>query len=299
MWSNTRLDTLIDCGLKYKLRYIDKIPEVPAWWNVGGNAFHATAREFEAARLIEERFMTPDQAAEFFRSAFNAEIEKILAEPGTPPSDEWRKANAQREGHEWWLDKGPEMAALYVKRALTHPDRPLVVDGSPMLEFELRSPAAAVTSSDRGSAVMPALRGFIDHVAINHGEKRVKIKDYKTGSRIPSDPLQLNTYALLLVSQMPGILPAGYDVWGEYWNGRKGTVVKERPLLGPNVDVATTVGTIGTTAMRYQVADATVKAGLFNARPSDFCSACSVRSHCPIMATREPAKAEPMAEFVP
>lgn len=226
--------------------------------------------------------MTPDQAAEYFRRALDAEIETTISETGVP-LDQWRKANSQREGREYWFDRGPEMAAQYVKAALVSEDRPLVIDGSPALELELSAP---------GFEAIPRITGFLDHVAVNHSQRRIKIKDYKTGSRLPKDPAQLDTYGLLLATLPAGTLPSGYELYGEYWNARKASTAGERWLDEPGRG-AIMLG-------RYAQADATVRAGLFNARPSEFCGSCAVRAHCPIMATKGTRPVvEAMPEFTP
>lgn len=264
--SVTQLTSYSECGLRYRLRYVDRIPETPAWWNLGGRAFHEVAREFETARAVHDDLMSADQAAKQFGMIFDRMIEEQLAATPDAASTTWRAANKGKETGQWWFDNGPEMAAAYVSHALRSGDRPLMLGAdSPALELALVADVGGVRTI-----------GYLDHVAVNHAERTIKIKDYKTGSRLPTDPAQLLTYGTLIATLPADLLPAGYRVTGEYWAARKATVAGTRALTGPAVDA---------NAERFAEFDRAERAGVYLPSPSSFCGGCPVRSHCPTMAS--------------
>lgn len=284
----TQLETFTDCGIKYRARYVDRLPRRPAWWSVAGGVFHEIARSFETDRAIIERELggdeaiavlaeqgwTADGAAARFGPAFDEAIERLVAETDVPQTD-WLTANQGREGRQWWYDNGGEQVAGYVKAALASDERPVAIDGSPLLE-------AKITRELGG----PLVVGYLDHVAVNHAQRRIKIKDYKTGSRIPSDPGQLDTYAGLLASLRDEIGLPGYEVWGEYWQARKAVSAGARRLDTPERAAAI--------EQRFADFDRVERTGVYLARPSDFCVSCEVRDACPIMSSiPRKAKADP------
>ena len=51
--SNSQLNELLACAWRYKLRRIDgvSIPEVPAWWLIGGTTVHSLTETWEKMRV--------------------------------------------------------------------------------------------------------------------------------------------------------------------------------------------------------------------------------------------------------
>ena len=284
--SVTQLLAFNECGLRYRGRYVDGLHETPAWWSIGGLAFHEVARTFELGRAIGDGPpMSEDAAAKLFAELLDRQIEETIAANPDAPKETWRAANDSREGQQWWFDRGGEMAAQYVKAQHASGVRPITIDGSPVLEFKMLSELGGV----------PVV-GYLDRLDIDHAKRRVTVVDYKTGSRMPSDPLQLQTYGDVLARELGFGLPSGYELWGSYWNARQARYVKELRL---DVPEQTEVN-----AERFAQFDSLERAGVYVARPSDMaCSSCQVRATCPIMANvKRPAKAKSSSknlEFTP
>lgn len=282
----TQLLAFNECGLRYRGKYIDRLPETPAWWSLGGLAFHEVARLFELNRVTGDGPpMSADAAAKLFAEELDRQIETTMAAHPDAPKETWRAANDSREGQQWWFDKGGEMAAQYVTTQHKSGIRPLEVDGGPILEFKVLTELGGV----------PVV-GYADRLDVDHSKRRVTVVDYKTGSRMPSDPLQLQTYGDTLRERLGDVIPPGYEVWGSYWNARQAKYVKELRLDVPEQSAVN--------AERFRQFDELERAGVYVARPSDMaCSSCSVRPKCPIMsAIKRPAKASRSSknlEFTP
>lgn len=273
--SVSQLTSYGECGLRYKRKYVERVAEVPAIWNIGGRAFHEVARRFETDRATDGQLMSADDAAKAFADMFDLELDKTAAETEVP-REQWKAASSGKETVQWWFDKGPEMAAKYVEHALKSGDRPLMLgNDAPALELKLTGWVGGV-----------ATVAYLDHVAVNHSERRIKIKDYKTGSRLPVDPAQLLTYGTLLRTLPADLLPPSYEVHGEYWAARKGTVSGSKPLA-PAAMLAN--------AQRFDEFDKAERAGIYLANPTTFCSACPVKSSCPIMSSHKGAS-EPVSD---
>lgn len=52
--SYSSLTTWLDCGWKYYLSRIEKIPEKPAWYFVGGSAVHAATEKYDLELFDKE-----------------------------------------------------------------------------------------------------------------------------------------------------------------------------------------------------------------------------------------------------
>src|SRR5688572_30032591 len=214
MRSVSQLDTYGECGTKYYLSRVRKVPERPAWWLAGGSALHSVIEAYERVRISSEWHRVPlremaGAVRSIFLESFDLEIEKREHDTGIPRA-EWQVANARRtpEDEEWWRAKGQDMAHDYVTenggderdwRVLVMPD------GEPCLEVEFRL--------DLGDGLI--VRGYIDQ-AREWPNGHVAIVDYKSGSRLPTDPIQLKTYGLGL-SALIG-RPVTY---GQYWAARQ------------------------------------------------------------------------------
>jgi hypothetical protein len=45
--SHSQLTTFIRCMKKWELKYVEKLPELPAFWSAGGSAVHKTTEVFD------------------------------------------------------------------------------------------------------------------------------------------------------------------------------------------------------------------------------------------------------------
>lgn len=273
--SVSSINTMSDCGLKYRFTYHDKLPETPAWWNVGGTAGHETIRMIEGwaasgqtvfapgpgATLLEQQ----QEAGKLYLEQLEYQACKVEAESGKPRST-WRAANKGSEGEEFWRTKGDDFIRSYVaQRADWLAEWQLVrmFDGNLAQEVEFLEDFGGV-----------AMKGYIDSVWRHRTDpSRVAVVDYKFG-RDPGDSFQLDTYGEVLTSLPSELFGAqGLKVEGRYYMARKGTHTAAEPLGGKRDLIA----------YRAQATAAADAAGIFLPRVSTFCNSCPFRAQCPVV----------------
>ena len=265
--SPSQVTAYYECGTRYWLERVERTSEVPAWWNIGGNAFHEAIRwwEFDHAEGVTH---SEDETARKFELAFADELAKVvLANVGSNirPSD-YRAARGGLEDRDWWRDNGPAMAADYVTGQRGRTAEVLRL-GPDVLALELGF------TVDLGGI---PVRGFLDQALILPGTGAVVVRDYKTGSRVPDDPLQLQIYAIALRR----VFGVDRPIWGAYWRARRSTKREPgetQPVLIDVDDVEPIV------AWRVREMDRAERASVYPARPSSFCNSCGVRGLCPVM----------------
>ena len=259
--------------MRYRIERRDGVSTGSAWWNVAGTAFHETVREWET-KSAGDVIMSADAAAERFpHHLANAIADEVIAR-GIPLS-EWRvsgRATQQypnKEDRTWWLDNGPEMVAKYVLAQQGRESEVLRLNDGETLALEL---GFLYRMDDLGE--LPPLKGFIDQVLYFPRSDAVLIRDYKSGSRVPVDTLQLKVYRLALESCF-GITASKW--WGDYWRARKGEATK-------GVDLTDRDKCEREVRYRLHVMDTAETLGLYAPNPSDMCGQCGVRPHCPAMS---------------
>lgn len=265
-----------DCPMRFRIQRRDGVTEIPAWWNVGGTAFHECIREWEtvAAGILPisaKDLPSPDAQAERFRHHFAQETARAILESGVP-LHEWRAggrtsvAYPNKEDRSWWLDKGPEMVAQYVLAQQGREYEILRLD-----ETTLALEVGFTWNLDPG---LPPLKGFVDQVLYFPRTEQVIVRDLKSGSNMPVDPLQLQVYRLAVESCF-GISARSW--WGDYWNARKGV-----PTRGYDLSDRARAET----AVRYRLnaMDTAERLDLYPPHPGNNCSACGVRKYCPAMS---------------
>lgn len=261
--SVSQLEAYGECGMRYLLQRVRGIPEVPAVWTVGGQAFHSTVEEFERAALEGITFWTPGDARVRFQMHFDGMM--LEQENATQVGrEEWRVANKGKETVEWWREAGADMAYDYVAHnppAEREWQTLVMPDGRPVIEYEFSLPLPGVA--------VP-VKGYIDH-ARRYRNGDIVVVDYKTGSRAPTSTFQLLTYAEALSAELA---PFGLRVtWGGYWLARRAELAtvdleeRHRP---------------GGLAYQYGTMDRAERAGLYLAQPSPFCGGCGVKAQCPV-----------------
>jgi hypothetical protein len=269
--SVSQIESYQQCGMKYRLQRLDGEQETPAWWNVGGTAFHATIEWWEREALAGTLCGSGD-AQVYFSSAFGAEIAPLETSSGVPRTA-WRAASKGTEGEKWWREKGALMVNSYV---LAHSDPAQAAD----LGF-------VWDSSHPDDAITPALElpfaidvagieliGYIDQVRQN--QDGWLVRDLKSGSRVPSSTFQLGVYAHALRIQYSVTGP----IWGEYWMARKGEATARVDLFE--------LWPWGAIVYQAHQTERGRRAGLFPAVPSSFCGSCGVREACPTMTGNWP-----------
>lgn len=276
--SHSQIETLGNCMLKYRLKYLDKVPTgAPAWWNVGGTTFHECVREIEQNKLFHPHVSGPDEnnmvANLWDRHWLTTSFSAVMTNPNHPP-ETWRAAKGGTEGQHWWNEQGPEMLHRYLRGRADSAREGNVIASEAQFELDVDG--------------VPLI-GFIDQVKETPG--RWVIIDLKTGPRKPADTLQLGIYAHAWrklgslgapAATAPGDskepLPLAAPVSGRYYMARQGE-------YGESHDVLVRHPWQEIVHRTHEVVRAR-KAGVFPAHVSSFCASCEVKRACPIMATR-------------
>lgn len=270
-WSWSQLTSMEDCGLKYRAERVERVPTVPQWAHVGGNALH------KATETLDRRLATLDRAnwpapsglnhdtIKIWREAFGAEITDEFLRSGIAPGDDgnaWRASNSGKEGYTWWLVEGETMLAGYAKQRLAERDlEPLVVGDRPVIEY--------ATSIKLDGPTGPLEVQMVIDRAYRLPDGRVLIVDLKTG-RTPPDDAQLSLYARALVEQ--GVGASAFV--GRFWDARRQMYTADVDLLAAHDRFEF--------VYRFHTAQALRSTGLFLPRRSTFCGGCAVRYACPV-----------------
>lgn len=173
--SHSSIELWLNCGKRYELQKIQRVPEPPAWYLIGGSAVH-TATEW----LDTNHYDLPESAWE---AAFEQEIEQ--ARERWPAESEWLAAGfteAKKQRREHWAEKGLGYVEQWASR-----------DNPDWAGIELDV-----------STVLPSgveVKAYVDRI---HVEDAVAtIWDLKTSSKRPESDQQLGIYRVLLEHRYP------------------------------------------------------------------------------------------------
>lgn len=290
----TGVTTGESCGLQLRLTGRDNVPEWPAWWNVGGTAFHACAEHLERMYLNPNYDMSsgldPNDAATWFQHHMNEAAEQQVLESGKDDQFRdpatWRVAQKGVEDEAWWREAGPIMVQRYAAwSAQMH------ADGWSILQLPSdEHPREVMIPALELKLALGDLEGTTDQVwcrwipsAVVKFE--VMIVDPKSGYEMPSSNWQLGAYAHMLVAKLRTLgweVGREYALGAAYYNARDGE-------LGSIIDPLAMVSP-EEYEYRVQTVMGMHHSNLYPANPStEFggpCGVCAVRYACPIMARR-------------
>lgn len=270
--SHSQVETLTDCGEKYRLTRVVGVPEVPAFWNAGGRAVHAAAEYFERERFLRETPSVDDVVEEFHRvfehEIATAEHDYYMANGIDPATEQelppvpWRIA-AQRtknpEDDAWWRAHGEGMTRAYVLQSEDdQTELAATPDGQPAVEVEFMVTIAGVP-----------FKGYIDQVRQLPRKPAFVLRDLKTGSRTPTSTVQLGEYGV-----------AVSELWQQPYERMQGDYYMARTArTTPRLHLATMHPRAN---VEYAIATAWFmkNGGLFLPRPSAYCKSCAVRDFC-------------------
>lgn len=246
--SYSRLDVYLQCPEMYRWKYVEKIPEKPSVWTVGGTAFHSVAEQLLRGDLGE----TPGEAELYpaWLEAWETAYRDVVDHPrfvGDPDMSTWRAANRGAETKDWWISAGFAMVRRFADWRQTV-GRDLLVfdlDGRPALEAQIET--------ELGGVPFIAIPDAI--VVDEHGQ--LGILDYKTG-KPPQKATQLHAYAAVLAEQY-GL----HATWGLYYMARPGQLL---PRLLPH-DHAGLIAQVVDFDTREQAGD-------YAPTPGDACRFC-------------------------
>jgi len=258
--SYSAVDSLATCGERFRLERVVQVPQEPAWWFIGGTAFH-TASEY----LDRGQFSDPTAA---WREAWQLAWEKDLGDmdpsmvrAGGRATKEWPK----RENEDWWNAKGPGMVAAYKE----HTEK-LAGEGWILYEYVDGHPAIELPFALEIGEVL--VKGAIDRVYVNPDGELV-ITDLKAGSRQPDSAMQLGIYSVALehITGMKAII-------GNYYMARKSESTDPVSLLHYTKDMFAGV---------FSTAKRMIEAEIFLPHISSLCASCGVRKYCTVMPGSE------------
>lgn len=267
--SFSQLDTYMNCGEKYRLRYMMGLKEeTPAWWSAAGTAIHSAT---EAWDRKAPRYAPADPHAtlpELWDDAFHKAVNDLEKRSGVP-STKW-KSNSKGQDGEYWATNGLKHLTGYVDWRVETGWWVAEFEGIPAIELEV--------GGEIGGA---EFIGYIDRVFMNEAGEYV-IVDLKSGNSTPYIPLQHGVYRELL-EQTYGVT-ADLGAFFKTLKGELTTPVDLSPYV-PEL-----LGSLVGPLLRARETDT------FAPSPSFMCSACGVRSSCsiasvlpyPIKAVRAP-----------
>ena len=247
-----------DCGEQYRLQRIERVPEVGAWWSVGGTAVHS------ATEAYDRLWVNGEQAGFDPAKAFTVALEEAIADSRAADGFEWRSSRGQEK--EWWLADGPRQVQGWIDWRNISGYQPFMLGNQPAIEAKVSAEIGGIT-----------VVGYIDRLEVDPKGELVII-DLKSGSRKPSHTVQLQFYRLLVERCLD--LPA---YRGGFFMTRKAELVEHRiPDPGPILD--------------RMVADF-VRArelGIYVAHPSGtLCGVCGVQRACYAVGGIEASKYAP------
>lgn len=250
--SYTQLDTYLTCGAMYRYKYIERLPEQPAIWSLGGTAFHTCAEWYltgEDMRDIESAW----------QQAWNEALADMVRRDPDLNTDlsTWRKANRGTEGVEWWMHHGPRMVADFIDWKNSKGKELVVLTDSERSYVEAR---IEVTLGDVPVLTIPDLL-----VIDEHGQ--LDIVDYKSGKNPPRGlGLQLGVY------KAAALVALGLEAqWGMYYMTRQADVIaKDLSIWTPE-----------SITDLFVDFDRRESAGQYPARPGDACRFCTYKTICP------------------
>lgn len=261
--SYSQLTTYLECGEQYRLKYIERIPEAPSVWSIGGTAFHTCAELILRGELDGHDPAAVVAAwAMAWDLAYKEVIDRPLPEGTDLDPDTWRKANRGTEDVTWWTWHGPRMVGDFTAwwdrsglSVLTMRDDEQGV-GVPLVEHEFLVKIGGVD-----------VRAIPDALVVDeHGQ--LDVLDYKSGraDKLPGkDPYQLGVYAAAAEVGL-GLRPT----WGLFYGTRLAEAYPHNLDRVPLAKVADDFA-------RF---DAAELAGVYKPNPGQQCRFCGVRDHC-------------------
>ena len=233
------------CPEQYRIKYVERVPEEPSVWSIGGTAFHQVA-EWYLAGLIGTSEADLFQA--WLEAWEQAKAEVLTRNPeANPDVRTWRAADRGRENAEWWMEHGFAMVKRFV--AWWPTSGLTVYQDEEGLGLERR------IETELGGVPIVAIPDAL--VVDEHGQ--LNILDYKSG-KPPKETLQLGVYRAAVLAGM------GLDTtWGLYYMARAAQLLPTQLAKHDPLAIA----------QQFTEFDAGVNAGEFEPTPStETCKFC-------------------------
>lgn len=250
--SVSRLNTYLECSMKYKLHYVDHAPELQAPWFWQGTAVHAVMETFWCGVDDEETLYATYSEAWMTEENEAREIE--------PDPDKWITGTVTRKGakdaaqrfhkgfqqYHDWIDWTRESGLNILEDE----------DGVPAVEVPFELPLGNVV-----------VRGRIDEVLVDWDGTMI-VQDPKTGTKQPETAVQLEVYRLAAM-----MVYSRECYTGQFW------MAKDK---GPKVHQLGIKYSPELLTEMFENARRGIEAEVFIPRESGACWTCTQRPNCPI-----------------
>jgi hypothetical protein len=253
--SHSAMSTWLNCGWSYYLSRIQKVPENPSYWLVGGKSVHECTEWYDLMEPKMQAIADVDCRAVFV-DYWQKNYE--MADNGMPfrAGGKATRQYPYKEDASWWLDNGPKMFHNWIEwRKQDNPYTPYQLSGGDFaIETELNVEISGVP-----------MKGFLDRLMVSP-DGELTVIDIKTSTRAPITYTQLGTYAIMCEKAM-GVRPTK----GAYFMARTGE-------LTPPVDLSHyTENRLGSHLRGFKVA---IDNNIFIPQPGFMCGTCSVNHAC-------------------
>lgn len=265
-FSYSSLSSYTQCGQRYYLEKVAKVPQIPSWWFVGGGAVHTVTEIYDTDKKIFEQSGLDQLWTEVFTAAVEEQAKKF------PDLTVWRTAGKKKalpEGEDYlaWMDLGPEFCQNYIDWRNSSGWElwtPIVGYDPETNSYEPYGPAVELPIDIQISEWK--MLGSVDRVFIYPGTDNLVVLDLKTGSRMPENEDQLGTYAVGIEIQY-GARPN----FGAYFNPRKNKLSEIYNLSTYTIDYMTGLGVQFKAAVQNKV---------FLPHKTNLCNYCPVNQGC-------------------
>lgn len=247
--SHSGLSTWLNCGWQFYLSRIQKVPENPSYWLVGGSSVHEATEVYDVTGT--ENF-DPTIA---FNEAWKRNYER--SDNGMEFRAGGRSSKAYPNGEDatWWLTEGPKQVDRWVQFRKD--------SGYQLFELPDGRPAIEVVMDQEVSGV--PVKAVLDRLFVTPNGELIVV-DIKTGSREPASKMQMGIYAIM-VEKTFGIRPVG----GAYWMSRTGELTDM-----VNLDNFTEAR-LGSWVKNFEKA---IDNNIYIPAPGFMCGTCGVNSAC-------------------
>lgn len=255
--SFSQLTGWADCQQRYVIEKAFKPASTPAWWFIGGTAFHEATQAYDEALLLASR-PPIGWLTRTFNELLDAGIRR--AEEAEPDRTLWLRGGRvsrefpDREVEAFYRARAQEWCNAYERHSITSGETIFVTDEG-VLGVEL-----GFLHYFGGVAV----KGSVDRVYLTRGGE-LGVRDIKTGAS-PGNPMQLGMYGVA-VAAITGITPA----FGDFWNPRKNGAGPPIPLARYDQAMFDRL---------FEAFDAQRKSGTVVPHLSPGCERCSVAKFC-------------------
>lgn len=315
--SYSQLSTLAECGRRYELERVARVPRRPGFWFPGGTAVHATIEAYlreavqcEIAAAAESPSLTTDtensstgtpdstdasptpegtiptpsliDVDELFRRNLDWAFREELSNTTFAPEDWFTAGRGKGEDLAWWIDNGAAIVWNFIRWYEANPDFRIwtAPDGRPAIELDLTVNFGSVP-----------VRMVIDSVfQVGRGPNpALVVTDFKSGSTKPKGARQVAIYACGLEREY-GIRPR----YGSYFMCRgTGKDPESLTYFQPVTELSAPQYSYDYLANEFMRFDMAKRQGLFLASPGESCRRCGVAHACIEVNGEEASRLDP------